>query len=147
MQCRKCGTETGSSGQSLCALCASGAPRSMTNSKPALYNSTASQLAASSSSASPQSEPTVKRTEPQPRVSQQDLNSGSGGDNIFALFGLVFAFFQPLLGIILSVIGLCKAKDSGNGKGIALAGLIFSILMTIAAAASYFIILKLISLT
>ena len=140
MICTKCGKETGNS-QSLCKLCAAGAPRSMT-SKPSLYNNTASQIAAAPSPSShtpaaPQSQ-TVK-----PQQVSRPI-SGSGEANIYALFGFVFAFFQPLIGIVFSIIGMCKSKDYGSGKGIAIAGLISSIIILIIAAVSvYFIILKL----
>ena len=50
-----------------------------------------------------------------------------GGVNIFALLGFIFAFVFPLAGLVLSIIGLNKTRGGGNGHGLALAGLIISI--------------------
>lgn len=54
------------------------------------------------------------------------------GNNIFAILGLVGAFVCAIAGIILSIIGLNKAKAlDGKGKGLAIAGLIISIISTV----------------
>lgn len=54
------------------------------------------------------------------------------GNNIFAILGLVGAFVCAIAGIILSIIGLKKAKAlEGKGKGLAIAGLIISIISTV----------------
>ena len=46
-----------------------------------------------------------------------------------AIAGLALAFFIPLLGFIFSLIGLRRAKSAnGSGRGLALAGLVISIL-------------------
>lgn len=42
--------------------------------------------------------------------------------------GGIFAFLPAILGIIFSYIGLLKAKTTGQGKEMAIAGLILSIL-------------------
>ena len=55
--------------------------------------------------------------------------SFGGQNNTMAILGLVFAFFFPLLGVIFSIIGLGRAKQMGNGRGIAIAGLVISIVM------------------
>ena len=45
--------------------------------------------------------------------------------NGFAVGGLMLSFMLPVTGLILSLIGLKKAKESDdNGKGIAIAGII-----------------------
>jgi len=45
-----------------------------------------------------------------------------------ALLGLIFSFLMPLMGFIFSIIGLSKAKQmNGEGRGMALAGLLISI--------------------
>lgn len=50
------------------------------------------------------------------------------GSNTMAILGLVFAFIMPILGLIFSILGLNKAKEmQGEGHGLALAGLIISI--------------------
>ena len=47
--------------------------------------------------------------------------------NVYSTVGLIFAFFQPIVGMILSILGLKNVKTCGNGKGTATAGLILSI--------------------
>ena len=47
--------------------------------------------------------------------------------NIFAIVGLILAFFSSLLGLIFSIIGLAKAREYGSGKGLAIAGIVVSI--------------------
>ncbi|MBP6642489.1 MAG: DUF4190 domain-containing protein [Flavobacteriales bacterium] len=54
-----------------------------------------------------------------------------GGVNIFALLGFIFAFIFPIAGLVLSIIGLNKTKGGGNGHGLALAGLIISIVFLV----------------
>lgn len=49
--------------------------------------------------------------------------------NILAVLGLVFAFFIPLVGLILSIVGLTQAKKMNDGKGLALGGIITSAIM------------------
>lgn len=45
-----------------------------------------------------------------------------------ALAGLILAFLAPGLGLIFSIIGLSKSKQmNGAGRGMAMAGLIISI--------------------
>ena len=47
--------------------------------------------------------------------------------NGLAIAGFILAFFFPLVGLILSIIGYSKAKEMNNsGKGLALAGIILS---------------------
>lgn len=50
----------------------------------------------------------------------------AGGNelNTFAIMGFIFAFFIPLAGLILSIIGYRKAKETHSGQGFALAGII-----------------------
>lgn len=55
----------------------------------------------------------------------------SGGANVFAILGFIFAFIPALsvLGLVFSIIGLSKAKKmGGKQKGLAIAGLIISII-------------------
>ena len=47
--------------------------------------------------------------------------------NGFAVAGFVLSFFFALLGLIFSAIGLSKAKTTGSGKGLAIAGLTISL--------------------
>lgn len=49
------------------------------------------------------------------------------GNNGFAITGFVLAFLLPLIGLILSIIGLIKAKNyAGKGKGLAIAGIVIA---------------------
>ena len=58
-------------------------------------------------------------------------SNGSGqsdGANVFAILGFIFAFVFSPLGIIFSAIGLGRAKKmGGKQKGLAIAGLVISI--------------------
>ena len=56
----------------------------------------------------------------------------SSGSNVFAILGFIFAFVAAPLGLIFSIIGLVKAKQiGGKQKGLAIAGLILSIIFTV----------------
>ncbi len=60
-------------------------------------------------------------------VQQQPTRS-----NTVAIVGFIFAFFIPLVGLICSIIGVNNAKNcGGSGKGLAIAGIIISIVMMI----------------
>jgi len=49
--------------------------------------------------------------------------------NTLAIVGFVFAFLMPLVGLICSIIGLKKSKElNDNGKGLAIAGIIISVI-------------------
>lgn len=47
--------------------------------------------------------------------------------NVMAILGFIFSFFIPLLGLIFSIIGLSKSKQTLSGKGFAVAGIIISV--------------------
>lgn len=52
--------------------------------------------------------------------------------NGMAIAGLILAFFFPLVGLILSIVGLSHAKkNNGQGKGLAVAGIIVNSLFMI----------------
>ena len=53
------------------------------------------------------------------------------GTNVFAILGIIFAFVLPPLGIIFSALGIGKAKSTGKLKGLAITGLILSIVFTV----------------
>jgi hypothetical protein len=56
--------------------------------------------------------------------------------NGLAIAGLILAFLAPLIGLILSIVGLSQAKKRNqNGRGLAIAGIIISIVLTIAYGA------------
>lgn len=51
----------------------------------------------------------------------------AGGVDIFALLGFIFAFLFPVAGLVLSIIGLNRTRGGGRGHGLAVAGLVISI--------------------
>ena len=65
----------------------------------------------------------------------------SSSNNLLALLGFVLSFFVPLGGLICSIMGYRNADDyDGNGKGLAVAGIIISglsILFTAILLAAY----------
>ena len=51
-----------------------------------------------------------------------------GGANVFAILGFIFAFVASPIGLVFSIIGLAMSgKFGGRQKGMAIAGLIISI--------------------
>jgi hypothetical protein len=72
---------------------------------------------------------------PSQQWSQQQLpNPRSQQTDVFAILGLVGAFVFAPAGIVLSAIGLSRIKrDGSQGRGLALAGLIISIISTLFA--------------
>lgn len=67
----------------------------------------------------------------QPQYQQQYSEKRS---NSYAIAGFVLAFFFALLGLIFSIIGLRKVDEcGGSGKGLAIAGIVLSILSMIGA--------------
>ncbi len=61
---------------------------------------------------------------------------GSGGTNTMAILGFIFSLLIPILGLIFSIIALGQIKRTGErGHGLALAGLIISILSIVIAIA------------
>ena len=60
---------------------------------------------------------------------QASATAQSQGSNVFAILGFIFAFVASPLGLVFSIIGLSKAKKmGGKQKGLAIAGLIISII-------------------
>ena len=54
------------------------------------------------------------------------------GSNTKALVGFIFAFFIPLVGLIVSILGLRDApKFNGDRKGLATAGIVISVVMMV----------------
>lgn len=73
------------------------------------------------SSTSPAAAQPYNYTQPQP--APQTKSNGC------AIAGFILAFFMPLIGFILSIVGISKAKEcGGDGKGLAIAGLVLSLL-------------------
>lgn len=75
----------------------------------------------------PSSPPTAQSAAP-PAAPPQALPPPSSKTNTMAILGFIFAFLFPIVGLILSIIGLNQAKARNeHGKELALAGLIISI--------------------
>jgi len=51
--------------------------------------------------------------------------------NRCAIIGFILSFLFPPMGLILSIIGLCKVKKYQHGKGFAIAGIVISIIMIV----------------
>ena len=61
--------------------------------------------------------------------------------NTLAIVGFILSFFVPLVGLILSIIGLRKsAKLNGSGKKLAIAGIIISAGMIVFEIIFYFVL-------
>lgn len=59
-------------------------------------------------------------------LTQTVANSGQTESNGMAIAGFILSFFIPLLGLIFSIIGLKRSKETNNGKGLSTAGIIIS---------------------
>ena len=69
----------------------------------------------------------INNQQPYQPVQQQSQTNG------FAIAGLIVAILvSAVIGLILSIVGLSKAKKTNSGKGIAIAGIIISVLKLIA---------------
>ena len=62
----------------------------------------------------------------QTSVQTQQSASTPTQSNGFALGGFICAFFFPLIGLILSIIGLVRCSKGYDRKGLAIAGIIIS---------------------
>ncbi|MFZ1688898.1 MAG: hypothetical protein WAU70_15845 [Flavobacteriales bacterium] len=60
-------------------------------------------------------------------MSRAEPPQDAGGVDIFALLGFIFAFLFPVAGLVLSIIGLNRTRGGGRGHGLAVAGLVISI--------------------
>lgn len=57
----------------------------------------------------------------------QTTNASNGSSsNGMAIAGFILSFFIPLLGLIFSIIGLKRSKETNNGKGLSTSGIIIS---------------------
>lgn len=67
-----------------------------------------------------------------PVSNQANAPSQTNNSLTIAVIGLVLAFIVPVLGLILSIIGLKKAKSSnGDGKTVAIIGIVASSLFSL----------------
>ena len=54
------------------------------------------------------------------------MNQNEKKTNILAILGFVFSFLIAIVGLVLSILGLNKSKETGSGKGLSIAGIIIS---------------------
>ena len=61
-------------------------------------------------------------------VSKNIVSNNNSGEvsNGMATVGFILSFFVPLLGLIFSIMGLKKVKETNTGKGLSTAGIIIS---------------------
>lgn len=63
--------------------------------------------------------------------------------NNIALVGFIFAFVSPIIGLVLSIIGLNKARElNGLGRGYAIGGIIVAILNFVITALIYMFLIR-----
>ena len=68
--------------------------------------------------------------------------NSSNQSNTLAIVGFIFSFFIAIVGLICSIIGFKRAPEfGGNGKGLALAGIIISSLSIILTIILFVIII------
>lgn len=51
--------------------------------------------------------------------------------NGISIAGFILSFIIPIVGLILSIIGLKKSKETNNGRGLSIAGIVISVVFTI----------------
>lgn len=66
--------------------------------------------------------------------------SSSNGENNIAIAGFILSFIIPIIGLILSIIGLKKSKETNNGRGLSIAGIVISTIFTIISIIAIFLI-------
>ena len=75
--------------------------------------------------APPQQTPPPAYSQPAPQPAPQPVAQGS---NTLAIVGFVLSFFVPIAGLICSILGIKRAPQyGGKGQGLAIAGLVISI--------------------
>ncbi len=58
---------------------------------------------------------------------KQEVEETKTTTNGLAIAGFVLAFFMPLVGLVLSIVGLTQIKKRHqNGEGLAIAGIVIS---------------------
>lgn len=101
---------------------AGGESRSTGNSSSSSYRSSSSNTSGSSYYSAPGSSSYNSNIPP----AYTTYTGNKGKRNHYALIGFVLAFMYPLFGLILSIIGLKKEKEFGNGRKLAIAGIVIS---------------------
>lgn len=86
---------------------------------------------------------------PYPQPAYQPYGGGPGGQyqppssgnsNNFAMLGLILAFIFSPAGLVLSILGLRKSKETGEGRGLSLAGIIVSSVSLVGSLLWFFLV-------
>ncbi len=124
MFCEKCGAQL-EDDASFCSHC--GTPVTRTEG----FKTEAEPAPQSEAQATPEMQPEAMPAEPQPIPQDQPQAQPAPAPvqtatNTLAIVGFVLSFFVSLAGLICSCIGLKKANTEfgGNGKGLAIAGIV-----------------------
>ncbi|WP_159620224.1 DUF4190 domain-containing protein [Arthrobacter zhaoguopingii] len=68
----------------------------------------------------------------------------TSGSRTLSITGLVLAFLISPVGLILSIVALVKARRSGTGNGLAVAGIIVGLLGTAILVVGAFVVMSLV---
>ena len=63
--------------------------------------------------------------------------------NTICLLGFIFSFVIPVVGLILSILGFVQTKKEEKGHGLALAGIIISLSITLLVVIFYIVLIGL----
>lgn len=75
-----------------------------------------------------------------------ESNTTSSKTNTFAVIGLITAFFMPLVGFVCSIVGLSQiSKRKEKGKGLAIAGIIISVVVALLQAITLILVVLLVN--
>lgn len=83
---------------------------------------------------------TMNTTNTMNTMNTMNTASSSNGENNIAIAGFILSFIIPIIGLILSIIGLKKSKETNNGRGLSIAGIVISTIFTIISIIAIFLI-------
>lgn len=73
-------------------------------------------------------------------ATNKELLAPKNQTNVLAIVGFILSFFVAIAGLVCSILGKKKAEElNGNGKGLATAGIVISI-VSIVASVIYIIV-------
>ena len=122
MFCGKCGTKV-SAGMDFCPNCGNNLKANDRLIDPAGATSSPQQPVYVQQSAQP-----VAQTESKP------CSCGWAGINVFAVIGFALAFILGIPGLVFSIMGYQEGERTGKHKGLAIAGIVISIINIILTA-------------
>lgn len=73
-------------------------------------------------------------------INTMNTAPSSNGENNIAIAGFILSFIIPIIGLILSIIGLKKSKETNNDRGLSIAGIVISTIFTIISIIVIFLI-------